>query len=339
MAIFTGVMWIIGTIFVPETYAPVLLRKRAEKLSHLTGFVYKSKFDVQKHVSFLQLVKTSLSRPWILLFREPIVLLLSIYMALVYGILYMLFAAFPIVYQEGRQWSPGIGGLAFCGVAVGMFIAVIYTIPDNRRYNRVAEDNGGRAPPEERLPPACVGSFAIPIGLFWFAWTNDPSIHYLASIAAGVPFGFGMVLVFVSILNYLIDAYVIYAASVLAANSVLRSLFATAFPLFTSQMYDNLGIHWASSIPAFLSLACLPFPFIFYKYGHEIRKRSKFAGEAQAFMDMMARRMSVMSHDKVIVQQEATVVSLGDKKVVQLNENVLAPPLINSKIDNTRVPV
>ena len=188
MAIFTGVMWIIGTVFVPETYAPVLLRKRAQKLSRLTGAVYESKFDTKKDVSFLRLLKTSLSRPWVLLFREPVVLLLSIYMALVYGTLYMLFAAFPIVYQQGREWSAGIGGLAFCGVAVGMIAAVIYTIPDNRRYNRVAEANGGQAPPEARLPPACVGSFAIPIGLFWFACTNSPSIHYLASIAAGTPF-------------------------------------------------------------------------------------------------------------------------------------------------------
>lgn len=73
-------------------------------------------------------------------------------------------------------------------------------------------------------------------------------------------------------------------ASVLAANAVLRSLFGVAFPLFTSYMYNSLGIHWASSIPAFLALACVPFPFIFYRYGPAIRKRCKFAAEADAFM-------------------------------------------------------
>jgi len=92
-----------------------------------------------------------------------------------------------------------------------------------------------------------------------------------------------MVLVFLSIMNYLIDAYTIYAASVLAANSVLRSLFGAAFPLFTTYMYNNLGIHWASSIPAFLALACVPFPFLFYKYGPAIRRRCKFAAEAERF--------------------------------------------------------
>lgn len=96
-----------------------------------------------------------------------------------------------------------------------------------------------------------------------------------------------MVLVFLSIMNYLIDSYVIFAASVLAANAVLRSLFGAAFPLFTPYMYNNLGIHWASTIPAFLALACVPFPFLFYKYGPVIRKRCKYAAQAQAFLEKM----------------------------------------------------
>jgi hypothetical protein len=99
-----------------------------------------------------------------------------------------------------------------------------------------------------------------------------------------------MVLVFLSIMNYLIDAYLIYAASALAANSVLRSLFGAAFPLFTSDMYKNLGIHWASSVPAFLSLACLPFPYLFYKYGPAIRQRCKYAAEAAEFLERMQQK-------------------------------------------------
>jgi len=123
--------------------------------------------------------------------------------------------------------------------------------------------------------------------MFWFAWTNYPSINFMASIAAGVPFGAGVVLIFLGIMNYLIDSYTIFAASVLAANSVMRSLFGAAFPLFTTQMYNALGIHWASTIPAFLALVCVPFPFIFYKYGPIIRKKCKFAAESDAFLRKM----------------------------------------------------
>ena len=117
---------------------------------------------------------------------------------------------------------------------VGMILAVIYSIWDNGRYARVAEKHGGHAAPEARLPPSMIGSILLPVGLFWFAWTNGPSIHWSVSIIGAAPFGFGMVLVFLSIMNYLIDAYVIYAASVLAANSVLRSIFGAVFPLFTT---------------------------------------------------------------------------------------------------------
>ncbi|CZR54366.1 probable mfs-multidrug-resistance transporter [Phialocephala subalpina] len=281
MAIFTGALWIIGTLTIPETYTPVILRRRAAKLSKMTSKVYKSKMEIDQGAkSIKQEFKTALSRPWILLFSEPIVLLLSIYMAVIYGTLYMMFAAFPIVYQQGRGWSPGIGGLAFIGVMVGELMAVAYSIFDNKRYELVEKKHRGNAPPEVRLPPAMIGSCVLPIGLFWFAWTNGPSIHWSVSIIATAPFGFGMVLVFLSIMNYLIDAYVIYAASVLAANSVLRSLFGAAFPLFTTYMYQNLGIHWASSIPAFLSLGCVPFPFLFYKYGKKIRMKCRYAAKA-----------------------------------------------------------
>jgi len=210
--------------------------------------------------SLLETFKVALSRPWILLFREPIVALLSIYLAIVYGTLYLMFGAFPIVFQQKRHWSPGIGGLAFLGIAVGMLFAILYAIYANQQYKKISKAHHGFAPPEARLPMSMIGGIALPIGLFWFAWTNAPSVHWIVSIIGSAPFGFGMILVFLGVMNYLIDAYTIYAASVLAANSVLRSLFGMAFPLFTPDMYTNLGIHWASSIPAFLALACVPMP-------------------------------------------------------------------------------
>ena len=281
MAIFTGTIWIACIIYVPETYAPSLLRRRAAKLSEMTGKVYKSKMDVAITTTRSQQVKTTLMRPWILLFKEPIVFLTAIYLAIVYGTLYLLFAAFPIVFQLGRGWSPGIGGLAFIGVAVG------YSMFDNRRYGRVAAAHGGMAPPEARLPPAIIGSVLLPIGLFWFAWTNSPSIHWAVPITASAFFAAGLVSVFLSLLTYMIDSYTVFAASVLAANSVLRSLFGAAFPLFTPYMYQNLGIHWASTIPAFLALLCMPFPLLFYWHGERIRMTCRYASEAAAIFEKM----------------------------------------------------
>jgi hypothetical protein len=180
------------------------------------------------------------------------------------------------------------------------------------RYAKKCSETTDRLAPEVRLPPSMVGGIALPIGLFWFAWTNSASVHWMAPIAAGAPFGFGMVLVFLSVFNYLIDSYTIFAASVLAANSALRSLFGAAFPLFTTYMYSNLGIHWASSIPAFLSLICVPFPFILYKYGAQIRQRCTFAAEADAFM----RRLAEQNQNQIQaeIEREEAVLDEDEKK-------------------------
>jgi hypothetical protein len=207
IAIFNGVLWILSTIVYPETYAPVLLKQRAATLSKMTGKVYISKIEVGRPPKTInEQFKIALSRPWILLFKEPIVLITSIYMAIVYGTLYLCFAAFPIVFQQGRGWSPGVGGLAFIGMAVGMGVTTVLSILDNKRYDRVAAANGGVAPPEARLPPTLLGCVLLPIGMFWFAWTNGPEIHWAVPIVGSGFFGVGMVLVFLSLMNYMIDS-------------------------------------------------------------------------------------------------------------------------------------
>ncbi|KAL2817059.1 major facilitator superfamily domain-containing protein [Aspergillus cavernicola] len=286
LAMFGGVMWILTALLVPETYAPTLLRRRAARLIQLTGSIYRTQLDVDKQgVSIKHMFSTLLLRPWVLLFQEPIVLILSVYIAIIYGALFMMFAAFPIVYEQHRGWNQGVGGLAFMGIMIGMILGVLYTIPDNMRYLRTVDRHGGCAPPEARLPPVILASICIPTGLFWFAWTNDPSIHWVASIAAGAPFGFGVVLVYLGTMSYLIDSYTIFAASVLAANAILRSIFGAVFPLFTTYMYNTLGIHWASSIPAFLALLCMPFPFLFYRYGESVRARCTYTAQSKAYME------------------------------------------------------
>ncbi|PGH05358.1 hypothetical protein AJ79_06827 [Helicocarpus griseus UAMH5409] len=281
LAIMGGVCCILLALVLPETYAPVLLVQRANRLSRMKGRIFISKLEKgqDKKSLLLGTMKIALVRPWALLFFEPIVLLLTVYMAILYGTLYLFFAAFPIVYQEYRGWNQGIGGLSFLGLAVGIAIGILYMFYVDALYQKSSPSQLEHQP-ETRLPPALVGCVAIPVGLFWFAWANSPSVHWIVSVAAQAPFGFGFVLVYVSVQNYLVDAYTIYAASVLAANAMLRSLFGAAFPLFTAHMYNGLGIHWASCVPGFLALACVPFPFAFHRYGKRLRKKCRFAAKA-----------------------------------------------------------
>lgn len=127
----------------------------------------------------------------------------QVYTAVIYGTLYLCFAAFPIVFQEGRGWNSGEGGLAFLGIMVGMFIGVCLVVFDNKRYIRLHRAAGGFAPPESRLPLVIVGGLSSIVGLAWFAATTSPGVHWIVPILAGVPFGIGFLLIFISCTNYL----------------------------------------------------------------------------------------------------------------------------------------
>ncbi len=276
LAIMSGSLWLVGSLIIPETYSPVLLRRRAQALSRLDGMVFRSKAE-KPDTSYASIVKTACVRPWLLLVVEPVVFLLSAYLAIEYGILYLLFAAFPIVYRDQRGWSAGVATLPFLAVLVGMLFGVAYCNVHDRLRARRNKDGTKRAfAPEQRLQPATVGAVAIPIGLFLFAWTNAPTVHFMPSAVGAAFFGFGLVNIFISTSSYLIDSYSVFAASSLAAASVLRSVLGAVFPLFTPAMYDALGIHWASSIPAFLSLACIPIPFLLVRCGPWLRSRCKY---------------------------------------------------------------
>lgn len=280
---------IIGMIALPETYGPVLLERKARHLSKTSGKAHISVLEKdQGKKEPVEVFKKALIRPWILLFWEPIVLVASAYIGIIYGTVYMFMAAMPIVYNEQRQWSPGVGGLAFMGIAVGIILGTAYSLYDNKRYAALFFSK--TATPESRLPPAMLGAVALPVGMFAFAWTNHPSIHWSVSIILSAPFGIGCVLVILPVMNYLIDSYTIYAASVLAANAVFRAVVGAVYPLFTATMYRNLGIHWASSVPAFLTVACMPFPFVMYRYGATLRMKCKYAFEAAEKLKQMRRQ-------------------------------------------------
>ena len=71
--------------------------------------------------------------------------------------------------------------------------------------------------------------------------------------------------------TYLIDAFTRYAASVTAANTVMRSLLGALLPLAGPKMYEHLGVGWGNSVLAFIALALLPTPFVLLRYGERIR--------------------------------------------------------------------
>ena len=270
----------IGFLIVPETSHSKILQSRAKKIRFETkNWAIHSQRDTI-NVDLKSLVNTYLFRPFIMLFREPILVLITIYMALIYGILYLFFEAYPISFQEERGWNQGVGALPFLGIMVGvLFGSVTITIITKTRFARKMEKHG-RVIPEERLPPMILGSIILPIGLFWFAWTSSPHITWVPQVLAGVPIGWGILMIFMQGLNYIIDVYMWHANSAIAANTLIRALAGGGFPLFATAMYHNLGVSWATSLLGFLCIAMIPAPILFYIYGAKIRKMSKFSPSA-----------------------------------------------------------
>lgn len=117
----------------------------------------------------------------------------------------------------------------------------------------------------------------IPMGLFIFAWTSYPRLIWVGPALGGFPIGFGFIFLYNSANNYLVDAYQHQAASALAAKTCIRSFWGAGVVLFTEQMYARLGYEWASTLLAFISLACCAIPFLFWVYGAKIRERSRYA--------------------------------------------------------------
>ncbi|KAK6223638.1 major facilitator superfamily transporter [Colletotrichum tabaci] len=271
-------------VFVPETYHPIVLRSKARKIRKETGDE-RWKAPVEKSTkSVIKTIGISLMRPFQLLFFEPMVLSLDIFSAILLGILYLFFGAFPLVFTNIHGFNLWQVGLTFLGILVGMFLAAatdpLWHHIRSQLMADLEKETGveGASEPEFRLPPVICGAFLCPIGIFWFGWSLH--VHWIMPVIGSAIFGAGTLLVFTGIFTFLVDAYPLYAASSLASNAFVRCMFAAAFPLFGTQMYTKLGYSWASSLLAFLTVAMVPFPFIFFKYGKRIRGRSRFATRA-----------------------------------------------------------
>lgn len=195
-----------------------------------------------------------------MLVTEPILLLMSMYIALIYGLLYAFFFSFPVVFAEEYGFDDGHTGLTFCSVLIGLGIALFVTPQVEKDYQKRALAKGGRADPEDRLVGMMIGCWFVPISMFIFGWTSPPAVqpgggNWVGPVSSGIPFGFGMVIIYFSANAYLIDAFPGYVASALAAKTVIRSGSGAAMPLFIEAMYHNLGNGWAASTWAFISLA------------------------------------------------------------------------------------
>lgn len=254
--------------FCPETYAPILLLRRAEKIRAEGDIHAVAPLELDDR-SLKKIFTTTLTRPFRMFWQESIVFFTSMFLSLLYGTFYLSFQSFPMIYQGIYGFTPGTAGLFFLPLAVGGGLACVGGIAwDSYCYRKQKQNPNVPLSPEfRRLPIGLVGGLAYCTGLFWQAWTARAGVHYIVPALSGIPFGFGFCIIFLAFLNYLTDAYGIYAASAMAAASMCRSLLGAAFPLFSRTMYDRLTIPWASSLLAFAALGMSFIPILFIRYG------------------------------------------------------------------------
>ena len=269
----------IDLFFLPESYAPVLLQRKANHLRHTTGnWALHAKLD-EKEMTIKYVVHSYLERPLRMLFTEPIIFALAMYNAFVYGLLYILFEAFPIAFEDVRGYTPVVGALPFLAVLIGVCVSGAIQAAYQPYFWKQLDKAiaaGKKNNPEARLPPMMLGAVLFPAGLFLFGWTTPVQYHWILPVLGAGLIGSGFILIFQNAVNYLIDAFTIHAASAQAANTFFRSFAGAGFPLFASQMFNNLGVQWAASTLGFIAVAMIPIPVLFYVFGERLRKMSKF---------------------------------------------------------------
>ncbi|KAI3407139.2 TPO3 [Candida oxycetoniae] len=268
---FAGVMWIILAL-IPETYAPVILKKRAKKLRKETGDSNIMTEQEMSPLSLKEMVKINLLLPLKFVVTEPVLDLVCGYVAIIYALLYAFFFAYPYIFNKLYGFEDNKIGLMLIPILIGAGLAVTTTPFLESHYKKISK-SGKPVPPEMRLWGAMIGSPFPAIALFILGATSYKHIIWVGPASSGLAFGYGMVLIYYSLNNYIIDTYAKYAASALATKVFLRSTAGAAFPLFVTYMYKGLGLQWASWLLAFVSLANILIPFSFFRWGKNLRAK------------------------------------------------------------------
>ncbi|KAK7747993.1 hypothetical protein SLS53_001245 [Cytospora paraplurivora] len=263
--ILAGVVTAIATVVMRETNANIILAAKAGRLRKETRNPDLRPARV-KQVPVRQLLTRALVRPIRILLFSPVVFLIAMYMAITFGMTYLLFATFPSVFKETYGWGAGVSGLAYLGLGVGCAIGlkVFASLSD-----KLLKDGG----PERRLLLMIwVGGPAVPIGIFWYGWTADYAVQWIVPIIGTVFIGLGVLIVTSSAQLYMMDMFGPEgAASALAATTLVRNVSGALLALAADPLYKRFGLGWGNSILGFVTLAFVPVPIFFYKYGRWLR--------------------------------------------------------------------
>ncbi|KAJ5827238.1 hypothetical protein N7447_004001 [Penicillium robsamsonii] len=272
-------VFILMFMFLPETSTATILLRRAarlRKIHNTNHFQSQSEID-QRSLRISAVAIDALIKPMEITIKDPAVLFVQIYTAIIYGIYYSFFEVFPLVYPVDYNMNLGQTGLVFlcimvaCILGIAIYGSYIYfwMNPRIRRF--------GFPPNEDILIPALPASFGPIIGLFVFAWTARASINWIVPTIGITIYGVTVFILMQCIFLYIPLTYPKYAASLFAANDFFRSALACGSVLFAHPLFGNLGVARGVSLLGGLSVIGIIGIWLLYFYGSRLRALSKFA--------------------------------------------------------------
>ncbi|PYH48547.1 MFS transporter [Aspergillus saccharolyticus JOP 1030-1] len=226
--------------------------------------------------SLIQLLWTSIHRPFLLLLSEPVVFFFSLWAAFSWSILYINLSVIPLVFQATYHFSLSQANSIFAATCIGSLFAMAQSMVQDKFAIR---REGWNSVPEHRLYFSCLQSILLPAGLFIFGWTSQFQVHWIVPAIGVFISTMGIFSIYLAVFNYLADSYHGYASSALAAQSFCRNMLGGIFPLVSKALFNNLGFGPAASLLGGIGAALTFVPWLLVVFGPQIRRRSKFIRE------------------------------------------------------------
>lgn len=277
--IIAGSVFVVALLFQPETYGALLLERKAKHYRDLTKDARYKVADASHHESLGHRLVVNLYRPFQMTYTEPIIMIFSFYLIILYIVLFTFLEGYPYIFSRVYGISDSLTFLIWIAILVGDFVAIgLIPIVHGWVVKAAvkAEAEGGALQAEVCLYFAMLGaSVLMPISLFWMAWTCYPSVSIWAPIIGSFVFGYSLVAIFTTTYMYIVFVYLNYAGSALSFMTFSRYIISGALIPASVPWYENLGPHWVLTIVGVLATFMAPVPFVLYKYGHQVRAASK----------------------------------------------------------------
>lgn len=280
---FAGIVLVLVILTQRETFEPIFLEWKAK---HLRVIANNHRYRTERSLSKTAAsswFKNIFSSPVRITMTEPILVLLTSWLVLIWIIIFSFLSGKEYMFRGIRLYanSDWIIAPCFMGMAIGLMISWA-TVPliANRMKNdlrRYRQEGLSDAAPECRLWYSMLSAPAVPISLFWMAWTDNESISVWSPVAASVLLGYGMSGVFTGSYEYIVHAYGSFSSRVLALNSSMRYLVAAIAVGVAPSIWRDLGVAWTLTVIGCIATMLAPVPYVFYIWGPSIRVRSRYA--------------------------------------------------------------